>query len=175
MKHKMCKAGFGVVWQNCQQIGVSYSVLLSFTDSELDSPLASDEFGERSKKFCTMDAFGCQHSILGVRNIWNMKNDPTAQGPRICPLHISLPRCRQAILAILKLCFLRVLGDSTWINPRGFSSVLLSLVYNRYLYCNLLSRKKCGGAVVLYSSLGQPSLHILSVSFWALCTYILDI
>lgn len=108
MKQKMCKAGFGVVWQKCQQIGVSYSGLLSFTSSELDSPLASDEFGKRSKKFCTMGAFGCQQCILGVRNIWNMKNGPTAQRPRIflaSPLHISLPRCWRAMLTILKVHF----------------------------------------------------------------------
>lgn len=79
MKHKTCKAEFGVVCQKCQQIGVSYSILLSLTGSELDSPLASDEFGKRSKKFCTMGAFGCKQPILGDRNIWNMKNDPTGQ------------------------------------------------------------------------------------------------
>lgn len=138
MKHKMCKAEFGVVWQKCQQIGVRYRNLLSFTGSELDSPLASDEFGKRSKKFHTIDAFGCQQSILGVRNIWNMKNDPTGQGPRIClacPSHISFPRCWWAMLAILKLYYLRVLGDSTWTKPRGSGSVSLTLVYNHcYLY-----------------------------------------
>lgn len=178
MKYKMCQAEFGVVWQKCQQTGVSYSILLSFTGLELDSPLASNELGKRSKKFCTMNAFGCQESILRIRNTWNMKNDPTGQGPRIClacPLHINPPRCWWALLAILKLHFVQVLGDSTWIQPRGPSSVLLPLVYNHcYFSCNLLSRTKCGGIVVMYSLLGQPWLHRLSVSFWALSTYILD-
>lgn len=153
-------------WQKCQHIAVSYSILLTFTGSELDSLLASDEFGKRSKKFCTMDAFGCQQSILGVRTTWNMKNEPTGQGPRIClacPLHISFPRCWWGMLAILKLFLMRILGDSTWLQPRGGSSVLLTLVNNCcYLYCNLLSRKR-SCTYCTYSVL--VSQH-LALTFW---------